>query len=205
MVKVLLDENAIVSTSDKSGNTALSLATKNNHFKVVELIKRGKVSKNISASEEKVKKKKVEFYCEVCSKTFNCSKEEHKASVGHQLNFGPTQVETIYGISEANRGFQMMLGKGWNKEKGLGAEGQGKKFPVKTVLKRDRRGIGSEGANVARVTHFEAFDAKAVDKPKPEPGQRIERDATLSKRKQQELKRKSARQEMRLRRELGGL
>ena len=145
------------------------------------------------------------YYCDLCKKYFSAKAEVHKASVGHQLNLGPSEVGTIYGISEANRGFQMMLGKGWNKEKGLGADGQGKKFPVKTVLKRDRRGVGAEGANVARVTHFDAFDSKAIEKPKKDPSQRLEREATLSKRKQAELKRKSARKEVRLRRELGGL
>jgi len=34
-----------------------------------------------------------------------------------------------------------MLGSGWDK-KGLGPTGSGKLYPVKTVLKKDRRGLG---------------------------------------------------------------
>lgn len=38
----------------------------------------------------------------------------------------------------------------------------GRKYPVKTVLKRDRLGLGSKGSHQARVTHFGPNDHSAV-------------------------------------------
>ena len=38
----------------------------------------------------------------------------------------------------------------------------GRKYPVKTVLKRDRLGLGSKGSQQARVTHFGPNDHSAV-------------------------------------------
>ena len=49
---------------------------------------------------------------------------------------------------------------------GLGPEGIGRKFPVKTVLKRDRLGLGSKGSEQARVTHFGPNDCNAVQRRK---------------------------------------
>lgn len=49
---------------------------------------------------------------------------------------------------------------------GLGPEGIGRKFPVKTVLKRDRLGLGSKESKQARVTHFGPNDHSAVKRRK---------------------------------------
>lgn len=49
---------------------------------------------------------------------------------------------------------------------GLGPDGVGRKYPVKTVLKRDRLGLGSKGSQQARVTHFGPNDPSAVKKKK---------------------------------------
>lgn len=42
----------------------------------------------------------------------------------------------------------------------------GRKYPVKTVLKRDRLGLGSKGSQQARVTHFGPNDPSAVKRKK---------------------------------------
>ena len=49
---------------------------------------------------------------------------------------------------------------------GLGPDGIGRKFPVKTVLKRDRLGLGSKESEKARVTHFGPNDYNAVKRRK---------------------------------------
>jgi hypothetical protein len=36
----------------------------------------------------------------------------------------------------------MMLRSGWDGRKGLGPEGQGQRYPVKTILKKDRKCLG---------------------------------------------------------------
>jgi len=58
----------------------------------------------------------------------------------------------------------MLLRSGWSREEGLGPKGQGMRAPVKTVLKRDRLGLGlSDTKNKPKVTHFSSFDPKSVD------------------------------------------
>jgi hypothetical protein len=37
----------------------------------------------------------------------------------------------------------MMLRSGWDGRKGLGPEGHGQRYPVKTILKKDRKCLGS--------------------------------------------------------------
>ena len=57
-------------------------------------------------------------------------------------------------IDQTNKGFQMLKRMGWKEsEGGLGKKRQGKLTPVKTILKRDKRGLGSRKAPSAKVTH----------------------------------------------------
>lgn len=42
----------------------------------------------------------------------------------------------------------------------------GRKYPVKTFLKRDRLGLGNKGSQQARVTHFGPNDHSAVKRKK---------------------------------------
>ena len=55
--------------------------------------------------------------------------------------------------------------RGWNEAAGLGPMGEGRRQPVKTLLKNDRAGVGMHsGSKAKKVTHFTAFDAAAVKK-----------------------------------------
>ena len=65
----------------------------------------------------------------------------------------------------------MMLSKGWDSNVGLGPSGEGKLYPVKTVLKRDKHGLGLEAAEGnkeeihskrPKVTHFGPRDSSSV-------------------------------------------
>jgi len=57
-------------------------------------------------------------------------------------------------IQSTNKGFQMLKQMGWKEsEGGLGKERQGTLTPVKTFLKRDKKGIGSGEPLMAKVTH----------------------------------------------------
>lgn len=76
---------------------------------------------------------------------------------------------------------------------GLGPDGVGRKYPVKTVLKRDRLGLGSKGNQQARVTHFGPNDHSAVKRKKvitterkrKEGGKKISRRKKLAKEKKE--------------------
>lgn len=111
-----------------------------------------------------------QFYCELCQMRVQDSpKGLHKTSTTHLFcqhhhhttTRDGTNPSLLYGIPESNRGFQMMLRGGWDPERGLGSQKQGKQFPVKTVLKQDRLGFGLDRGK-AKVTHFSAHDRKAV-------------------------------------------
>ena len=106
-------------------------------------------------------------WCEVCKAEFSDDKKVHQQSTAHLFSCGLTPAPTLYHIPESNRGFQMMLQDGWDKEKGLGKLGEGHKFPVKTTLKRDRQGLGTqESDSKPRITHFKPFDTDAVKRPR---------------------------------------
>ena len=127
------------------------------------VLKQKETSKESVAGEDCAKEI---FYCELCQMPIpNASKSDHSTSTLHLFSCQHQPSVTSYGIPESNRGFQMLLRSGWDREKGLGPHKQGQRFPVKTVLKQDRLGFGSgggEGKQKARVTHFSAHDRAAV-------------------------------------------
>ena len=101
----------------------------------------------------------------------------------------------------------MMLSGGWDKKSGLGPSGLGKLYPVKTILKRDRHGLGLEresGSKVTpKVTHFEANDVVSVRDASEDL--RTERSATQSRRKQIKKLTKDKVKEVKFRREFSSL
>ena len=206
--EALLDAGADTSAADRSGNTCMRLAAKNGHRGVSVLIRNHRavrVEEPKSNGESDGRDEPQSWYCEECRITLKESTyEEHLSSTAHQISVGTSKAPSLYGIPETNRGFRMMLGAGWDREGGLGTEGnRGRKFPVKTVLKRDRLGVGAEGTRPARVTHFRANDPASVAGPRN--AARSEREATLNKRKREALVRKCKLKEIGYSRELGGL
>lgn len=67
-----------------------------------------------------------------------------------------------YGIPQSNVGYRLLKETGWSENHGLGKEAVGRKYPLKTTLKRDRKGLGL-GKLEQKVTHFEAGDVSAVE------------------------------------------
>lgn len=174
---------------DQSGHNAVDLARSAGHYRVAEQIEDYHTcTKEINPSEresssshetccqspdhtrsKRPKRCHTQHYCDVCqvhiSQDTSSSPHKHKTSTLHQFNcqYHPNP-HTVYGIPQSNRGYQMLLKRGWDPEGGLGSKQQGQQFPVKTVLKRDRLGIGvrTKESSKARVTHFQAEDKAAV-------------------------------------------
>ena len=207
VTKLLIRNSARKKVKDRAGNSALSLAKRNNRQEIVELLTRT-TNDTLITNKELTVQLNISFVCEVCDRRIeNESEIVHKSSTLHLLKSAPAETGTIYGIPEANRGFQMMLNKGWNKNKGLGPEGTGKKFPVKTVLKRDRKGLGVEGANLARVTHFLPNDTDSVKNvcESARLNKRQEKTATLDRRRRERKRNREKVKEKFLRGELSGI
>lgn len=138
-VALLLQKEADITISDKSNRTAISLARKNHHNKILTIIKDYK-----KLRKETERKKQIEpIFCEICKREFQMNPEKHECSTLHLFNSKPKKLKTFYGIPDSNRGFQLLLKEGWDRESGLGPEGSGRKFPVKAKMKKDRCGIGA--------------------------------------------------------------
>ena len=180
----LLTNGADKTVRNSNDDTALSLARIRKRKEVINRLENrtddtterdcdGSSSQQPSAEQ---------FYCDVCkTAVLGVTEATHSTSTVHLINLNVKPSTSNYAIPETNRGFQLMLKTGWNKEAGLGSEGQGLKYPVKTVLKRNRRGFGSDDKTAkAKVTHFSANDAKAVERATSSG--RLLRATTLGKR-----------------------
>lgn len=186
-VKILLKAGADTLTKDRGGNSAFALASKKGHHAVMDLL----VAKQSSRSRDQKEKgqsstpiqgtKKIKLECDLCNVNFSSSRllERHLASTVHlfkveeaEIQARGGKVQAHFSIPRHNRGFQMMLSTGWDQNSGLGPKGEGKLYPVKTVLKKDRRGVGAPPeakeksttsvSAAAKVTHFGPNDPRSV-------------------------------------------
>jgi ankyrin repeat protein len=155
---------------DKSGRNALDLAQLGGFSDIVLLLLNNgeefQIEGNDKRKRRKLRRHLPSYWCSECTMDVADSiRHKHKNSTVHQFSCrhgkgmkpGPN-----YMLRHSNVGYQMMLRDGWSEEKGLGAAGQGRWYPIKTVLKRDRKGFGAM-SDSPRVTHFGSFDDTAVD------------------------------------------
>ena len=178
--------------ADRRGNTAVDLARISGHFRIVDLIERFDDRQSLlpdtkptssrsfsrkrrKSSSEQLSKRHTHF-CEVCKMNVAVVKESevgsHKTSTLHQFSCQHKPRDSFYGIPQSNRGYQLLVRGGWDPEGGLGSRKQGQKYPVKTVLKQDRLGLGVPATETSRprVTHFSAFDEDAVKSARERSG-----------------------------------
>lgn len=196
VVKFLISHKADTNVRDKSGNTCLSLARRHGHLAVVHAITEG--HKETGTENQPMRTRHVEFYCESCGQSFcNANREQHSTSIVHLLSSSPCiAVPTIYSIPASNKGYQILVKGGWDREKGLGADGSGHKFPLKTVMKRDRVGLGGGTKVKAQVKHFIPLVSQLKQKTRNNTSNRRKREVALSR---------EHRKERALRRELGDM
>ena len=168
VVQTLLRWREDTNTQDANGNTAVFLASIKDHKKVVDLINSARKS-DIGAQSNDDKRPTAssihftEFFCDLCKRTIKESTYiQHETSIAHQFNVGSSTSITLYGISPSNKGYQLMVDQGWNAEKGLGPKNSGVKFPMKTVLKRNREVLGAPAKGKLRITHFGPGGESAV-------------------------------------------
>ena len=170
IVQYLMDYGAMwKGLVDRRGMDATDLARTRGYNEIAEYIinyeHRALRNKEHTSLEEhgSVKLRGMSFHCSVCQRVIqDSSVSSHTVSIPHQFCTEHKPSSLPYGLPETNRGFQMMLRSGWHPDKGLGSEGQGRQFPVKTVLKRDRLGVGNASSSIPRVTHFRPGDISAI-------------------------------------------
>eukprot|EP00053_Salpingoeca_punica_P015577 m.143882 g.143882 ORF g.143882 m.143882 type:complete len:515 (+) comp16752_c0_seq1:105-1649(+) len=113
-----------------------------------------------------------EWFCEVCQARVREEPGSHNTSILHNLNCQRPVKADPFLLPSSNKGYQLMVRTGWDEERGLGPEGRhGRLYPVKTVLKRDRLGIGyaepakphlSSSAAAARSSALSASSAASL-------------------------------------------
>lgn len=170
-VKFLLRNNANESIADRRGRTALLMAESKGHSEIVELLKKEAIVISSSDENETVEAKtgSEDFYCAVCdSNMAEANRDRHLVSTLHRFNEkNAHKFARHFGIPDSNVGFRMMLRQGWNRQSGLGPQKDGHLYPVKTVIRKSRSGLGTRQPNTAKVTHFRPFDANAVKSLRP--------------------------------------
>ncbi|ORY96370.1 hypothetical protein BCR43DRAFT_491577 [Syncephalastrum racemosum] len=100
--------------------------------------------------------------CESCDMDIPISDfERHVRGTAHMVSAGEASQHTTSLMLNANNvGFKMLQSQGWEYEKGLGAEGTGRRQPIGTILKHDKLGLGHQDTGQRRVTHsWEATEA----------------------------------------------
>ncbi|OQR72040.1 G patch domain and ankyrin repeat-containing protein 1-like [Tropilaelaps mercedesae] len=168
-VRLLLKFGAARELRDNKGRTALELARRRKKIRVYRAIKEFGTNCPDNAGElggVSVEAEPDVTRCTLCGVDFDVDKQDaHEISIVHR-SAQSAATDPIYGISEINKGFQMLRHMGWEREQGLGVDGQGRKFPVKTQLKRDREGLGLT-TKPSKVTHFDPEDPHAIQNENP--------------------------------------
>lgn len=175
MVKFLLDAGADVSLRNKVGETALDMAMKRRYHQAAYLLadavdkdqkpNLSNLSGGESATSSRILKgrgTKKNLHCAECESEHS-DPISHKKSIIHRLkSSSKPPLKPYFGLTRRNRGYQLLKKAGWNEESGLGtAGGEGRKYPISTILKRDRLGIGLKSAK-PRITHFGPYDTDAI-------------------------------------------
>jgi hypothetical protein len=164
VVEYLLNNAAIwVGVTDGRGFDAPTLAEYAGHIELAEKIRTFHDQEEDDVLIERTSShddKSDSFYCDICQMdgtgySSHCVSTVHQFSCQHKSNLLP------YTLSASNRGFQMMVRSGWDPNAGLGTDGQGRQYPIKTVLKKDRHGLGGDSLK-PRVTHFKPGDVSAI-------------------------------------------
>ncbi|XP_004467908.1 G patch domain and ankyrin repeat-containing protein 1 [Dasypus novemcinctus] len=192
-VRYLLDRGAAwVGVCELGGRDAAQLAEEAGFPEVARMVRE---SHGERRSPENRPHSPSPQYCETCGAHFQDS--NHSTSTAHLLSLSwvPQPSNLPPGVSASNPGFKLLLRGGWEPGMGLGPRGEGRASPIPTVLKRDQEGLGYRSPPQPRVTHFPAWDTRAVA-----GRERAPRVATLSRKEERRREEKGRAWERDLRR-----
>ncbi|CAD1468556.1 unnamed protein product, partial [Heterotrigona itama] len=207
VIEFLLNLGANRKARERSGLTAAQLALKKNYLNIVALLKKKEpISNKTTETVTNISETNVDvslqmrqellsnddrkecsneeagFYCKICKVNFyQTIWKKHETSTLHIFNSKPKLTNIMYGISKQNKGYQMLLNYGWDEQVGLGPTGKGMKYPIKTCLKSDRKGIGMSNEKEYRVTHFKPGDTTAVSDHKQKCLKKKDREKLLNR------------------------
>ncbi|CAO4363706.1 unnamed protein product [Caenorhabditis nigoni] len=160
--KYLLENGADPGVRDRNGMGIVQIAQKNKNTDFVRKLFAYFCNSNPSSNSSEPDKF---TFCELCD-VFILEKEitNHVSSITHQLNDKNSTgaaPQTGIQIGPSNIGYRLMCASGWTEEQGLGRQSDGHRFPIKTILKRNRAGLGMERLP-QKVTHFGPFESSCT-------------------------------------------
>lgn len=152
-----------------------------------DLLKDKDKKKEIEPKENDIKESQLNYFCESCNDYFE-DRETHVVSSIHliKLNY---ESNIYYGIPETNKGYQIMKKYfNWDENKGLGKDKQGRIYPLSTIFKKDRKGLGLVKEK-PRITH-EDIQIPKVIRQKKKSKEEKKKEKLLRQRKVIEEKRR---------------
>lgn len=166
----LLELGADLSFADRKGNSAISLAQKKGFQEILQVLEQHQHDCiEISDDEDEPQEQGTQFCSDCGIEISKSSSKSHQTSTVHLFSCkfkGNTKIKT-FGIARSNRGYQMMRRTGWDGNSALGPTENGKLYPIKTVIRNKRTGLGTE-QDSAKITHFKPNDPSGVHfKPQP--------------------------------------
>ncbi|XP_078271983.1 G patch domain and ankyrin repeat-containing protein 1-like isoform X2 [Rhinoraja longicauda] len=190
---------AWVGVCDCTGRDALDLARLAGHAGIVTALEEYHSRPEEQEDHRELREERGRKLCRVCGLEYTeDSVQQHERSTLHLVSKARARAPTHYSIPDTNLGFRMMVRGGWDREEGLGPCGKGRKFPISTALKRDQRGLGFHRGPRPRVTHFQAGDPQAVQRPGRDPC-RDHREATVNRSEERRREARGRRWERELR------
>lgn len=173
-VKELLKRNADTSIRDKAGNSVLTLVIRNRNLVLVDLFLNKEKSKRPKTfKREKIKR---EFLCEICNRVFD-DRDDHLSSTVHNMDASKrNKCRPCYKIPASNKGYQIMVKGGWDRSNGLGPDGTGNLYPIRTIQKLDKKGLGLEKLKKQKTEDFVELNRSRKNKNDYHKNRRMEID-----------------------------
>ncbi|CDW54442.1 G-patch and Ank 2 domain containing protein [Trichuris trichiura] len=186
-VVFLLENAAIASLKSRNGHSAADLAAKAGHLQIYNILTQNgtflnelclsvnyaylerEIECDASPGGSKADSSKegssglLPDYCSDCERPF--LDQRHITSTAHLVRTWNVDSKPCFSLGQSNVGYKLLVKGGWNQASGLGKCQEGKWYPLKTILKRDRKGLGCPNGSKPRVTHFGPFDKAAVSRP----------------------------------------
>jgi len=129
------------------------------------VIARAKTTSTVTATTNDQKK-----FCQFCKEWV--SGTSHQCTCAHIFNKQQSVglPQKFFGLPPTNVGYRLLKDVyHWNERSGLGKDEQGILFPLKTIHKLDRKGLGAKTKAKSRITHTPHIPEEGKIKKKKRP------------------------------------
>ncbi|KAF7730961.1 G patch domain and ankyrin repeat-containing protein 1 [Apophysomyces ossiformis] len=135
-----------------------------------------------------------ELWCKTCAMAVPAeSYDRHIKGTAHLVSAETLPAPDLLVLNATNVGFKMLRASGWEYEQGLGVSNQGRRHPIATTLKQDRRGIGCPGDRRKRVTHLHyEIDRTARERRRAERASQPLSGKEIARRDREESRKRTA-------------